>query len=507
MRIEMNLNHMERIARGNARVAAKKASVESDPLKPIFHIMPEAGSCGDPNGAVYAKGKYHMFFQHSPEFEWGKPVEQLEESTGVGGPGGGHPGVGWGHVSSVDGVYWEHEPIALMAERGSYDPTLCASGCTVVADDGTPTIFYTAAEPQTQCIARSQDPNLRYWLKDKNNPIIREPNIDNFNKGGFRDPFIWREGSTWQMIVCGSIRGVGGMAVHFRSENLTDWSYVGPFATGMGEHCVAWECPNFMRFKDMGVLVVSPLFDNVQDKNYAPRSSVVYSIAPYSDGGTFVPGTWKAVDFGGPNNFYAGHNHRTPDGRYWLWGMVIGGGSPGHDWVTHLTLPRVISLRPDGLLGQEPPVELQGLRRSHWSETNLNLVGNHLLGIKSSTFEIIAEIEISGATSIGMDIRASDDFTSKTRLVYDVLNSKLNLDGFNADFKLLPGEDVLRLHAFVDRSVVEAFTNRRECGTVRAFQDINNQAIRLFSEGGTARIRSVDVWEMGSIWERPKETK
>ena len=129
-----------------------------------------------------------------------------------------------------------------------------------------------------------------------------------------------------------------------------------------------------------------------------------------------------------------------------------------------------------------------------------------MLGIKSSTFEIIAEIEIGGATSVGMDIRASDDFTLKTRLVYDVVNSKLNLDGFNADFKLLPGEDVLRLHAFVDRSVVEAFTNRREVGTVRAFQDINNQAIRLFSEGGTARIRSVDVWEMGSIWERPKKT-
>ena len=65
---------------------------------------------------------------------------------------------GWGHASSKDLVYWEHEPVALMPERGSYDPNLCASGCTVIADDGIPTIFYTAAEPQTQCIARSQDP-------------------------------------------------------------------------------------------------------------------------------------------------------------------------------------------------------------------------------------------------------------------------------------------------------------------------------------------------------------
>ena len=79
------------------------------------------------------------------------------------------------------------------------------------------------------------------------------------------------------------------------------------------------------------------------------------------------------------------------------------------------------------------------------------------------------------------------------------------LDGYSADFELLEGEDVLRLHAFVDRSVLEVFVNRRECGTLRPFHNIEDKAMRLFSEGGTARIRSVDVWEMGSIWKRATE--
>ena len=185
MRIEMDVNHLDRITRANARVAAKKASVDSDPFKPIFHIMPEAGSAGDPNGLIYAKGKYHVFFQHCPEFEWGKPVEQWEEGRL------GHPGNGWGHVSSIDGVYWKHEPIAIMPQRGSYDPNHCASGSTVIADDGTPTIFYTAAEPQTQCIARSRDPNLRYWLKA----------MRLFSEGGtarIRSIDVWEMGSIWQ---------------------------------------------------------------------------------------------------------------------------------------------------------------------------------------------------------------------------------------------------------------------------------------------------------------------
>ncbi len=497
LRVEMDRNHRARIARANARVAAKKASVDSDPFKPIFHIMPAAGSGGDPNGPIYAKGKYHMFFQHAPEFEWGKPAEQWEEGQP------GYSGNGWGHASSRDLVYWQHEPIALMPERGSYDPNCCASGCTVIADDGTPTIFYTAAEPQTQCIARSQDPDLRYWRKDENNPILLEPEVKNYIKGGFRDPFIWREGSTWQMIVCGGIRGAGGTVLYFRSRNLTDWKYIKPLCTGMGEHCMAWECPNFLLFGDQGVLIVSPLFNNLQQTNHAPRGAVSYTVAPYGGKGDFTPGQWKSIDIGGPNNFYASNALKTPDGRWLLWGMNLGGGSPGHHWSTNLSLPRVITLRPDGLLGQEPPVELQQLRRAHWGQKDTELKGNHLLGVHSNTFEIIAEIEVGSAKVVGMDLRASDDFKSGNRIAYDVSHSKLRIDGHSAPFELLEGEDVLRLHAFVDRSVLEVFVNRRECGTLQPFHNIEDKAMRLFSEGGTARIRSVDVWEMGSIWNRP----
>lgn len=419
----------------------------------------------------------------------------------------GHPGNGWGHVSSVDGVYWEHEPIAIMPQRGSYDPNHCASGSTVIADDGTPTIFYTAAEPQTQCIARSRDPNLRYWLKDKNNPIILEPDIKSYVKGGFRDPFLWREGSTWQMIVCGAVHGMGGMSVHLRSENLLDWEYVGPFATGMGEHCLAWECPNFLRFGDVGVLIVSPLFDNLQDTNHAPRGAVVYSIAPYGDGDSFKPGEWKSIDIGGPNNFYASQCLKAPDGRYLLWGMNLGGGSPGRHWVTNLSLPRVITVRPDGLLGQEPPVELQELRRGHWGETDRVIEGEYRLGVKSNTFEIIAEIEIGKAKVVGLDLRASEDFSSRNRISYDVENGKLRVGEHQADFALLEDEQVLRLHAFVDRSVLEVFVNRRECATLQPFHNIEDKAMRLFSQGGTAHLRSVDVWEMGSIWRPPAKTE
>ena len=502
MVIELDLKHLERCYRANMRVAVKKAGVDKDPFKPVFHIMPQAGSCGDPNGPIYANGKYHMFFQHAPEFEREVPYNLWEE----GGTAEGLPynGTGWGHVSSFDLVYWEHEPIALMPERGSYDPNLCASGTAILDDNGIPTIFYTAAEPQTQCIARSKDPNLRWWKKEPSNPILPGPEYPGYNPGNFRDPFLWREGTTWQMITCGSLVDTisRGAVMYFQSENLMDWEFKGPFCIGNQSNCIAWEVPNFLTFNDgkTGVFIVSPLYDNLEHTDHNPRSHVIYSIAPYGGNGDFKVGDFKKLDIGHPNDFYAALSMKTPDGRWLTWGMNIGGGTQG-DWATHLSLPRVINVRSDGLLNQEPITELQALRREHWSAVNIELNGNYILPQESVTCEIIAEIELGTAKRIGLDLRASNDFNTYSRIYFDVDNKKLHFGDYSVDFELLEGEKVLRMHAYIDRGIIETFVNKREVGTLRPYYDIDYQFLRIYCEDGTARLKTVDVWELGSIWE------
>ncbi len=49
-------------------------SEPADADRPTFHIMPRAGWLNDPNGLIYHKGYYHVFYQHVPDscdWNWG----------------------------------------------------------------------------------------------------------------------------------------------------------------------------------------------------------------------------------------------------------------------------------------------------------------------------------------------------------------------------------------------------------------------------------------------------
>ena len=59
----------------------------------------------------------------------------------------------------------------------------------------------------------------------------------------------------------------------------------------------------------------------------------------------------------------------------------------------------------------------------------------------------------------------------------------------------------IRLHIFVDRSIVEAYLNGHAITKV-AFVDPNDQAIAMFAEEAAAKLVSFKAWDIRSNWPR-----
>ena len=85
----------------------------ADPYRPAYHFcFPEDdGRPGDPNGAFFHNGRYHLMF--------------LYNSAGN--------GFAWGHVSSTDMLHWRYHPDAIGPGNGDEG---CFSGGAFIDDDG-----------------------------------------------------------------------------------------------------------------------------------------------------------------------------------------------------------------------------------------------------------------------------------------------------------------------------------------------------------------------------------
>src|SRR5665213_1784091 len=73
-----------------------QSRLSNDPLRPQFHLLPQAGFVGDPCAPRFYEGQYHVFFH------------------------GSFGGRGWAHAMSSDLVHWTHMPLALPPGTG-YD--------------------------------------------------------------------------------------------------------------------------------------------------------------------------------------------------------------------------------------------------------------------------------------------------------------------------------------------------------------------------------------------------
>lgn len=182
----------------------KRLAVDSQ--RPQYHFLPKANWVNDPNGPIFWKGYYHLFYQYSSTIDPQGPKY-------------------WGHARSKEMVYWEHLPMALVPTPGGPDKDGCWSGSAFI-NDGVPTLVYTGVGPQVQCLATSDD-DMTTWKKFSGNPVVGSPPAA-LMVTGFRDPSIWREGDSWLMTVGSGFQDRGGAVLLYGSKDLERWDYLHP---------------------------------------------------------------------------------------------------------------------------------------------------------------------------------------------------------------------------------------------------------------------------------------
>jgi beta-fructofuranosidase len=458
----------EALARANAAVQAAAPRAQADPARPIFHVTSPANWMNDPNGPIYYKGFYHLFYQMYPFGDGSGPKY-------------------WGHVRSRDLAKWEPLPIALWPSSEAGEAEVW-SGCCTINGLGQPMIFYTSIAPGKSAQTHAEqwaaigDDDLMQWRKSPANPVLSEALHGGKKIYDWRDPFVFRDKNKTFLVTGGNLNETkGGQAAVniYEAQNpaLTDWKYRGVLFLIPDPAARTAECPNFFKLGNEWVLFVSPY------------GKVQYFVGDFdAETCRFHPRTNGFLDYG--PNFYAPNTMQVPDGRRLVWGWVTGFPG-GHGWNGCLTVPRLLSLSRDGQLQQNPAPQLTKLRGKAFKfQNNLGWICH------TNTIEIQAEMALPTAKTFEMQIGEAG---SKSPIVISFNGTELQVMDVKAPLTL-KGEQKLNLHIFLDRSVLEVFANGAVCITKTIEPPVTGANLTVHADGGPSTAKFIHAWPMKTIW-------
>lgn len=134
--------------------AAATDVTTSNDVRPRIHFTPARNWMNDPNGLVFHRGVYHLFFQYNPN-------------------GLDHGDISWGHATSEDLLHWVEQPVAISYDQSeqifSGSAVVDETNSSGLGDGETPPMVavYTSATAdgrQAQSLAYSLDDG-QSWQK------------------------------------------------------------------------------------------------------------------------------------------------------------------------------------------------------------------------------------------------------------------------------------------------------------------------------------------------------
>lgn len=414
-------------------VTAMGQGIYHEQYRPQIHFSPPAHWMNDPNGMVFYKGVYHLFYQYYP-------------GATVWGP------MHWGHATSPDMVHWTNKPVAIYPDTIG----LIFSGSVVVdyqntsgfGKNGQPPLIaiFTQhsqekekagrVDAQVQSIAYSNDDG-KTWKKYAHNPVVKNPGI-----ADFRDPKVmwYAPGKKWVMTLATKDR-----ITFFSSPNLKNWKKESEFGVTLGAHGGVWECPDLFPMtaadgKKMWVLIV-----NINPGGPQGGSATQYFTGSF-DGKTFTPNntTTRFLDQG--TDEYAGVTWSNTGSRRlflgWMSNWNYATTVPTKVWRSAMTVPRELKLTrvgDDYYVAAEPVKELATIKSKTVKLPQIR--GNGYLNKLIRRYDNQYQLNLSSKNLTSFSVDFSNDKHERLTAGFDAKKNVWYIDrtqagesGFNKDF-------------------------------------------------------------------------
>ncbi len=444
----------------------------NESLRPQFHFTAKTNWLNDPNGLVYYKGIYHLFFQYNPEsVNWGN--------------------MSWGHATSPDLVHWSQQTHAILPD----DSGTIFSGSAVVdwrntsgfqqGTDPPLVAIYTCAgdtspaslgKPFTQCLAFSCDAGMT-WQKYPGNPVM-----DQIAPGN-RDPkVIWFEPTqSWVMALYLENSDFG----IYVSPDLKDWSPTQRFTfEGVSE------CPDFFELAVVGS----------HERKWVFTSASGHYLVGAFDGKSFHPEQGQRQMDLGPN-FYAVQTFSDlpgDRGRRVQIAWMRGGSYPEMPFNQQMSFPCELTLHQVGsefVIHRSPVVEVAGLASGNcvqWTELQFEFEQNLFASLKGDLWALDFDFEFQTEVQIEFLIRGCT-------IILDSTTQQITVD--NNTVGLAMHESRLQLRILVDRTSIEIFSNKAAFSYTKCFVPACDSIdLSLVVIKGEALLRNCKVQGLQSIW-------
>lgn len=393
----------------------------------------------DPNGFIWYKGQYHLFYQCFPySVQWGR--------------------MHWGHAVSNDLVNWEDKGIALYPSKKD-DRSGCFSG-SAIEHNGKMHIFYTGVN------YTEEDPeNINHCLNDNfisaqlmitsENGITFDnvshkktviPPIDEKAVGSMthtRDPKVWRGKDAWYMVIGSTVDSTGRL-LFYKSNDLENWSYLN-FAEKENFGWM-WECPDYFEVNGTGITVFSPMGFFKDGKEYDSAPVCMFSSFDENTGEMELSETYQLFDCG--LDLYAPQSTTDEEGNRVIIAWARMPEAVNGEWNGMMCIPRAIEVKNNHIYFRPHPNIKNSFTREITSPSQAD----------SSGFMVKTSLHNGESINIGGYIIKRE----QDRIITDRSAVFADKDNFRLTAETPLIHEGYELEIYVDSNLIEVFVNNGE---------------------------------------------